>query len=62
MQNLKEEDLNRDDGIEHGVQPGHAAITTSFRDAVFVKFLDPILLEVFDDLRNTLHLSLRYVW
>ena len=61
MQNLKHENLNRDDRIQQRIDPGHFAITTSIGDALFAEFFGPILLELFDDLRNTSHVSLRCV-
>jgi hypothetical protein len=61
VQDLEKKDLERDHRIKHRIEPDHAAITTSFLDIHGVKFFRPILLEVFDDLRNTSHVSLRYV-
>ncbi len=55
VQDLHEEDLNGGDGIENRIMPSHTRIAASFGDSSTRKFFRPILLEVFDDIRDTTH-------
>ena len=61
MQDLQKKNLDRSNGVEHGINPSHAAIVTSLLDLLWVDFFGSVLLELFDDLRNTAHVSLRCV-
>ncbi|MFT5524880.1 MAG: hypothetical protein ACI9HK_002844 [Pirellulaceae bacterium] len=62
MQDLQKQYLHRSNRVEHGINPSHTAIATSLLDLHGVDFFGPVLLELFDDLRNTAHVSLRCVW
>jgi hypothetical protein len=55
MQNLKEENLYRDDRIEHRPDPRHPAIMTRLGDSFGVKLFGPILLELTNHIRDTAH-------
>ncbi len=55
MQDLHEENLDCDNGIERRIAPLHACVTTSLANGIGRKFFRPILLETIDDIRNTSH-------
>jgi len=55
MQNLQEEDLNRDHRSQRRVVPSHARIAASLSYRYGFKLLRPILLETLNDIRDTAH-------
>jgi len=55
VQDLQEEDLDRDDRIERRIVPRHACLATGPSDRGGREFFCPTLLEATNDLRNTTH-------
>jgi hypothetical protein len=46
MENLQEEELDRDDRIQQRVPPGHAFFPADFGDRLIVELAGPLLLEL----------------
>jgi hypothetical protein len=52
VKNLDEKELHRDDGIEYALSPLIGHVMAGSPDGIGFKLTGPILLKLFDDLRN----------
>jgi hypothetical protein len=55
MQNLQEEDLNGDNGIEHRLQPRHLRVLARGGNRLAVELVGPVQFELTNDIRDTSH-------